>query len=304
MAEKKTILVTGITGAQGGSVMKHLLRRDKFAVRGMTRNPESARARELAKQGVDIVAGDMEDVNSMAVAMDGCWGVFGVTNFWEHFQREYELGRNLVQAVADVKPEFFIFSSLPNPRKMGRGEYDVPHFELKGKLEDEIRELPVRSAFAHVAFYYENFVTFSLLQRADDGSLFFGFPQGDTKLAAVGTEDIGGVVAPMFERPDEFAGRKVGVVGDDRTPAEYAEVLGRVLNARVQYKHIPREEYARLPFPGAEELANMFDMNRVYIKERTAELEESRKLYPEMRDFGTWVKDNKGFFAPVLTPVK
>jgi len=302
-AEKK-ILVTGVTGAQGGSVARHLLRRGRFAVRGLTRHPESPQAKDLARRGVEIAAGDMGDPQSLVRAMDGCWGVFGVTNFWEHFHREFELGRNLIRAVAETRPEFFIYSSLPNPRKLGRGEYDVPHLELKARLEDEIRALPLRSAFTHVAFYYENYMIFSMLQRAEDGSLSFGFPQGETKLAMVGTEDIGGVVAPLFERPDEFAGRQVGVVGDDRPPAEYAQALARALEVPVSYRHIPREEYAQFPFPGAQELANMFDMNRRYITERTADLEESRKLYPGIRDFDAWVRENREFFASLLEPAR
>ena len=41
MSSKKIIAVTGATGAQGGSVAKFLLEDGTFAVRALTRNPES-----------------------------------------------------------------------------------------------------------------------------------------------------------------------------------------------------------------------------------------------------------------------
>lgn len=61
---KKVVLVTGVTGAQGGSVARHLLSRGKFAVRGLTRNPESDKARALREAGVEIVRGDLDDATA------------------------------------------------------------------------------------------------------------------------------------------------------------------------------------------------------------------------------------------------
>lgn len=43
MYSKKIILVTGATGAQGGSVAKALLNANKFAVRILTRNANRRR---------------------------------------------------------------------------------------------------------------------------------------------------------------------------------------------------------------------------------------------------------------------
>jgi NAD(P)-dependent dehydrogenase (short-subunit alcohol dehydrogenase family) len=50
MAEKKTILVWGATGAQGGSVVSHLLASGLFNVRGATRNKDSDAAKALAEK--------------------------------------------------------------------------------------------------------------------------------------------------------------------------------------------------------------------------------------------------------------
>ena len=136
----RTILVTGATGAQGGSVARHLLERGRFAVRALTRNPGSEAANALRDAGAEVVQGDLNDPASLRAALAGCYGCFGVTNFWEHFGGEEEQGRNLIDAVAASDIQHFVFSSLPHVSKPTGGELDVPHFDIKARVEDYARE--------------------------------------------------------------------------------------------------------------------------------------------------------------------
>ena len=294
------ILVTGATGAQGGSVVRHLLAQGRFAVRALTRNPDADKARALAAQGVEVVRGDLADASSLPAALAGCDGVFGVTSFWEHFEGEYEHGRNLVEAVAAAGTRHFVFSTLPHVKAITGGLLDVPHFDLKGRLEEMTVKLGIPATFVHVAFYYENFLGFLPPVRQADGTYQFGFPQGDTRLAAVSVEDVGGVVAQIFARRDEFLGRTVGIVGDDRSPAEYAGDMSRVLGEQIRYAHVPRETFAALPFRGAEDLANMFEFNRTRLPNRARDLAESRQLYPAMQSFEQWLEAHRTAFTSVL----
>ena len=300
MSDKKKILVTGATGAQGGSVARHLLAAGKFSVRGLTRHPDSEKALSLRKAGAEVVQGDLENLESLRAALKDCYGVFGVTNFWEHFTGEYQEGINLVDAVAAAKVPYFIFSSLPHVKKLTKGELDVPHFDLKGQIEEYARSLGLKAAFIHPAFYYENFLAFFPPKKKEDGSFGIGFPQGETPLSGVAAEDIGGVVRVMFEQPDAFRDKVVGIVGDDLTGAQYAEIMSRGLGVPVTYEHIPREVFASFGFPGAEDLANMFDYNRRYIPNRKVDIEQSRALYPQMQSFSTWMQANKGALAAAL----
>jgi len=301
MTTPETILVTGATGAQGGSVARHLLAKGGYAVRCLTRNPDSEKATALKQAGAELVRGDFEDLDSLRAALDGCHGVFGVTNFWEHFGKEYEQGKNLVDAVAAAESvKHFVFSTLPGAKKISGGELYVPHFDIKAQLEDHARERGLPATFVHVAFYYENFLTFFPPQKQPNGTFAFGFPQGDTPLAALAIEDLGGVVAPIFEKPDEFIGKTVGVVGDDLPAAQYAEIMTRVLGKPIVYNYVPREVFATFGFPGADDLANMFDFNRRFIPNRVAALAESRRLYPAMQTFEVWLGANKDKFADLL----
>lgn len=64
----KILTVVGATGAQGGSVVTSALKSGAYKVRGVTRNVESARAKALAAQGVEMVAADTNDLASLVKA--------------------------------------------------------------------------------------------------------------------------------------------------------------------------------------------------------------------------------------------
>ena len=82
MTNDRTILITGVTGQQGGAVARALLN-SGFRLRGMTRNPESEQAVALARHGVDLVRGDLDDEATLRRALIGAWGAFGMQNTWE-----------------------------------------------------------------------------------------------------------------------------------------------------------------------------------------------------------------------------
>ncbi len=296
----KTILVTGATGAQGGGVASHLLSSGRYAVRCLTRKPQSERAAALRGAGAEIVQGDLEDAASLRAAMKGCYGVFGLTNYWEHFEREYPQGKNLVDAVAAAGVEHFILSTLPHANALSHGELDVPHVDTKARLEVYSRSLGLPATYVHVAFYYENFLSYFPPRRIEDGSFVFGFPQGDTPLAAVAVEDAGGVVTALFDGGAEYKGRVVSIAGDEQPCQEYAATMSRATGQRIVYRHVPRETFAALGFPGAEDLANMFDFFRRFVPSRRAEIELCRTLYPGMRTFETWLVENRERFRRVL----
>ena len=301
MNSKKIILVTGATGAQGGSVAKALLNENKFAVRILTRNAKSPKAIALQEAGAEIAEGDLDDIQSLLPAMKDVYGVFGVTSFWEHYEKEYQHGKNLVDAVHQSGIEHFVYSTLTNYKQLSGGILSVPHCDLKAELEEYTKSLKIPATFMRIAFYYENFLSFFPLQKDENDNFFFGFPQGDTKLSIVTVEDMGGVVAPVFNHPEEYIGRVVGVVGEDLGCDEYAAILSKVLKQNVYYKYIPRDVYAGFGFPGAEELANMFEVQRLYIKDRQLDLIESYGLNPSMQRFEKWLEKNKEKFEPYIS---
>ena len=297
---RKKILVFGATGAQGGSVARHLLERGQFDVRAITRKTGSPAAQALRDLGAEIVQGDLDDPASLRAALEGCYGAFGVTNFWEHFNKEREQGRNLVAAVADAKIEHFVFSTLPPIEKATNGALKSPHFDLKAEHEEYARSLGIPTTFVHVPFYYENFLAFFPPRPAGDGTYQFGFPQGDTPLAAMSVQDVGRIVAVVFEHPSAYIGKVLKLAGDEIPAATYADVMSRRTGTTIRYAHIPRETFAAFGFPGAEDLADMFEFYRVHIPSRARDIEQLRALAPELQDFETWAAKNEAKLREVV----
>lgn len=300
MTGKKIILVTGATGAQGGSVARALLQKGDFAVRIFTRNAATEKALALRRLGAEIAVGDMNDVASLEAAMNDCYGVYGVTNYWEHGKNEYRLGMNLVEAVAVSGIQHFVLHTQPNYNALSGGEFDVPHFDIKAALKAYSQELRLPATYLQVSFYYENFLRFFPLRQDQYGTFQFGFPQGNTPLAMVSVEDVGPLAASLFEQPTSYIGRTVTAVGDDDRCDAYAAAMTRVLEFPFHYNYIPRELYRCFGIPFADELANMFEVQRLYIPSRQKEMEESYRINPAMQSFEGWLACHKSQFVAAL----
>ena len=133
MTSTRTILITGVTGNQGGAVAQ-ALQGAGFHLRGMTRKPDSERAAALARQGVDIVKGDFDDEASLRHALTGAWGVFGVQNAGEAGpDREEAQGKRLAALAREAGVEHYVYTSVGSAHQ----RTGIPHFDnklLQGEL--------------------------------------------------------------------------------------------------------------------------------------------------------------------------
>ena len=82
MATPQIITVFGATGTQGGSVVDSLLHNKSgaFKIRGITRNSDSEKARELQFKGVEVVQADGLIKEQLVAAFQDSWAVFANTN--------------------------------------------------------------------------------------------------------------------------------------------------------------------------------------------------------------------------------
>ena len=81
MSGKKIIAVVGATGAQGGGLVRAILgdKDSSFSVRALTRNVDSEKSKNLVKMGAEVVAADVNDVESVKRAFDDAYGAYCVT---------------------------------------------------------------------------------------------------------------------------------------------------------------------------------------------------------------------------------
>jgi uncharacterized protein YbjT (DUF2867 family) len=304
MAEQRILAVIGATGAQGGGVARVALADGRFKVRALTRKPGSEKAASLAAAGAEVVAADLDDVESLVRALDGAYGAFFVTNFWEHFspEREKQQAQNLAEAARRVGLKHVIWSTLEDTRKdvplsddrmpTLQGEYKVPHFDAKGEADRYFTERGVPTTFLRASFYWDNFVYFgSHPKRGADGVLELGLPMGDKELAGIAAEDIGGIAYGILLKGNELIGQTVGAAGEHLTGAQIAAKMSAALGEMVRYSPPTPAEFRAYGFPGAEDLGNMFQYYQEFEKELAAvrSVERSRELYPQLQNFDQWL---------------
>ena len=306
MTSQKTIAVTGATGAQGGGLARAILDDPSapFRLRAITRRPDSPKAAELARRGAEVVAADLDDLDSLKRAFAGADAAFCVTNFWEHFSPERELAQagNLAAAADDAGVPHVIWSTLEDTRRWVpldddrmptlQGKYKVPHFDAKGEADRLFSERGLPTTYLLTSFYWDNFIHFGMQpKRGEDGVLAFAMPMGDAALPGIAADDIGPCAYGVFRRGDELIDETVGIAGEHLTGAEMAAKLSAALGEEVRYLDVPPEVYRGFGFPGADDLGNMFQFKRDFNADFRAprDVEAARRLHPGLQSFDQWL---------------
>jgi uncharacterized protein YbjT (DUF2867 family) len=309
MADKKVIAVVGATGTQGGGLARAILADPNggFALRAITRDPNKDNAKALAAQGAQVVQANLDDVESLTKAFAGAHGVFGVTNFWEHFSAEKEKAqaKNIAEAARAAGVKHVIWSTLEDTRKlmsssdtrmpMLQEKYRVPHFDAKAEADAYFSGLPV--TYLVTSFYWDNLYMFKLAPAKDaDGVYSWTFPMGNAKLAGIAAEDIGKVAYGVFKAGQSYIGKRVGITGENLTLPELGEKLSKGLGiGPVKYNAVEANTYRGFGFQGADEMGNMFQVYRDFEKEVLAARSASvaRELNPQLQTFDQWLAKNK-----------
>ncbi|MFY4730265.1 NmrA/HSCARG family protein [Nitrospira sp. BLG_2] len=310
MAEKKLIAVVGATGMQGGGLVRAIASDpDKtFIARALTRDVNSDKAKALTKLGAEVVSADLDDAAGLKRAFTGAYGVFCLTNFWEHFSpdKEYAQAKNQAEAAKETGVQHVIWSTLEDTRKWvplsdGRmptlmGKYKVPHFDAKGEVEREFAKLGLPVTFLLTSFYWDNLIFFGMgPKKGPDGTLLFTMPMGGKKLPGIAVEDIGKCALGIFKSGKEYTGKTVGIAGEHLTGEEMAAAMTKAIGQTVRYNPVAPEQYRAFGFKGADDLGNMFqfksDFNEVFCGARNVAVAKS--LNPTLQTFDVWLKQNK-----------
>jgi uncharacterized protein YbjT (DUF2867 family) len=308
--DKKIIAVVGATGAQGGGLVRAILADPdgEFAVRAITRDVDSEKARALAAMGAEVVAADIDDADSLQTAFEGAYGAFCVTFFWAHFSPETELAqaRAMATAARNAGVRHVIWSTLEDTRQWVpltddrmptlMEKYKVPHFDAKGEADAIFTEVGVPTTFLLTSFYWDNFIYFGMgPTRGADGKLSITIPMGDAKLPGIAAEDIGRSALAIFKQGEETIGRHIGIAGEHLTGAEIASKFSRIAGEEVRNNAVEPSVFRTFGFPGAEDLGNMFQVKRDFEDQFRAarDVEASRVLLPSMRTFDQWLDENR-----------
>lgn len=312
MTEQRTVTVFGATGNQGGSVVRAVLadRDSGFAVRAVTRRPDSDRAKELEQQGAEVVRADLDDEESLVAALDGAYGAYLVTNFWEDMDAAHEKAQAaaLARAASQAGVQHAIWSTLEDTRECIpldddrmptlQGSYKVPHFDGKAEADRYFTDDGVPTTFLRSTFYWENLFGMFAPQRAEDGTFELNLPMGDSRLSGIAVDDIGKTALAILKRGTDFIPATVSIAGEHLPVAEMAAAMSESLGRPVRYRPLTPDAFRALGFPGADEAGNMFqfyaDCEARFTSAR--DLDAVRALNPALQDFSTWLAANRDKF--------
>jgi uncharacterized protein YbjT (DUF2867 family) len=272
MSNKRSVLVTGATGQQGGAVAHALLSRE-HRVKALTRKPDSDAARRLASAGAEIVVGDLGDAASIAKAANSVDTMYLMGNGYEAgVEEEIRQGIIAADAAKAAGVGHLIYSSVADADK----KTGIPHFESKYLVEKHVAELGIPYTISAPVAFMENFVAPWSIGGLSQGTHAFAMPPKRV-LQLVALADIGAFVAALVERREQAFGKRFDFAGDELSGEEQAKILSQAIGRPISYQEIP----IAVARQQSEDTALMFEwFDKVGYD---ADIAALRKDFPEVR---------------------
>ncbi|KAL7949389.1 NAD(P)-binding protein [Trichoderma barbatum] len=328
MVSKKLVTVVGATGAQGGSVVDYLLKSNsqEYAVRAITRSPESASAKALAARGVEVVRAELTDIATLKAAFAGSYAIFAVTNFWGLFSDaqkqlpkekdvsllasqaaaiETQMGINMADAASATDTlQHYLWSTLTDAYTVSGGRIKPPHYESKAKVTRHIQakpELLARTSFVWCAYYATNFAGLArpIHVPAIGQFLQIQATPSDQPIACIGNtrSNFGIFVEAALAQPDKTrGGQTVFAFVEKTTLGGLLQTWAEAHNVKATYVQISRETlFSAWPMEVQEYTLGMEFWDMIRDKEWTGK--DSFLMYFDLGVDITRLKSVKDSFA-------
>jgi uncharacterized protein YbjT (DUF2867 family) len=232
-----TIAVTGATGAQGGATARALLAAG-HRVRALTRHPGSPAAQALHGLGAEVCRADLDDRASLEAALTGADSLFAVTTpFGTDTVVETRQGKALVDAAVAARLGHVVFTSAAHADR----DTGIPHYESKRLIERHLRAAGLPWTVIAPAAFMDNYPAGWTLEGLREGT--FGWPMpAALPLTLIPAADIGAFAALALAHRDAFAGQRIDIASDERTPKEMAQILTTALGRPVAHHEVPLDQ--------------------------------------------------------------
>ncbi|TQF02296.1 NmrA/HSCARG family protein [Kitasatospora acidiphila] len=234
-AQSLPVAVTGATGTQGGAAVHALLCAGR-TVRALTRDVTSPAAAALRELGVDVVRADFDEPESLLDALRGAGALFAMsTPFRTDLETEVRQGIALLDAArAAGTVAHVVFTSATNA-DLGTG---IPHFDSKWRIERHLVSLGLPWTVLGPGAFMENYANGWTLQSLREG--YFSIPMPvDRPLPVVAAADIGAMAALALTDPERFAGRRIDLASQWRTPAQIAAAISAASGREITAREVP-----------------------------------------------------------------
>lgn len=209
-SERRTIVVTGATGRQGGAVARHLLR-DGWHVRAMTRSPQSKQAQALAALGAEVVQGDMDDPTSLRPIFTGAYGVYSVQTPYPYgIEAEIRQGKNVAEAAHAAGVQHLVYGSAGT----GQPGTGIPSWESKPEIEAHMRALGLPLTVLRPMAFMELVTDKQLFPAVAAWHVMPMLMGSSRQVPWLCTDDLGAIAAKVVAQPDEFIGKELKLASD------------------------------------------------------------------------------------------
>ncbi len=220
-----TILVTGATGNVGRNVVEQLVTRGAD-VRALVRDPSKSNF----PAGVDVVQGDLLDVDALRKAFSGVSTLFLLNGV---VADEFTQALVALAVAREAKIERIVYLSVIHADVY----VNVPHFAGKFGIERMIEQMGLNATILRPAYFMDNDIT---IKDVVTSYCIYPMPIGQKGLAMIDARDVGEVAAIELIRREQSATplplNRVNLVGPDTlTGADAAAIWTDVLGRPIVY---------------------------------------------------------------------
>jgi uncharacterized protein YbjT (DUF2867 family) len=235
------ITVAGATGALGSRVCRELLGRG-VSVNALTRDPSSARAKALERDGARVVSGDLERRIGLDVAVAGASCAVSTATAFPLDQRPQaidavDLAGNMAMVDACVAagvPRFVFVSFRPVP-------YSFPLQDAKRAVERRLAEVPMDAVILRpgklMDIWFSPLCGFDAVARH---ATVFG--DGTSPLSWISARDVGEIVARCALGESDAAGTLELGGPEALTQREVIAIYERTIGAPFRIERITVEQ--------------------------------------------------------------
>jgi uncharacterized protein YbjT (DUF2867 family) len=220
------ILLTGITGNNGGATANALLEKGvKF--RALVRDMDKASA--WADKGVELVQGDLNDPASVTAALEGIDRAVLVLS---NGQDQERLEGSFIETAKKAGLPWILKLSSPEAVRGTVSPSPLAHIAA----EDAIKESGMNWTFVRPSFFMQNFRG-AVPQAKASGIM--AMPMGTGTAVLTDCADAGAFIAHVLtdENPARHYGQCYDITGPDgiMTFADIAQAIGEVIGKEVKY---------------------------------------------------------------------
>ncbi|KAF9240135.1 hypothetical protein DTO013E5_8297 [Penicillium roqueforti] len=295
-----TILVTGATGKQGGSVINNLLEKSApFKILAVTRDVNSASSKKLAQKSssITLIQGNLDDPAAIFedVALqtsEPVWGVFSVQAVNPGNTDERRQGMALIDESIKQGVKYFVYSSVDRGgEKSDKNPTSVPHFIFKHEIEKHLKEkangTDMEWTILRPVAFFDNLTPdyFGKVFATAWRMYLKGKP-----LQVIATSDIGFFAAAAFMNPEAWKNHAESLAGDELTFDQMSEIFKTLTGNNVPTTF---EMPVWLMLSIVREMGAMFKW--FHDEGFGADIPALKKLHPGLKTFGDWLKEDSKF---------